>query len=190
MRLTADDYRAALQALLPTGLVWPRDPDATWTALLAALADELARCHDAAERLVDDADPRTVDALLPDWETLCGLVPSPDAPAAARREAVLLVLALRGGQTPQYFIDLAAAAGFTVTVEEFDPFMAGSTAGSLLYGDAWQFAWRVTTLEAQVTAFTAGARAGEALTTLNLGDLPALIARRQPAHTHVLYAVA
>ena len=48
MRATSDDYLRVLQALLPPGAAWPRDPDATLTKVLAAWADDLAQRLPAA----------------------------------------------------------------------------------------------------------------------------------------------
>ena len=50
--MTAPDYLASLQALLPQGFAWPRQADAALTRLLLAWADEFARVDIRAADLV------------------------------------------------------------------------------------------------------------------------------------------
>jgi uncharacterized protein YmfQ (DUF2313 family) len=73
MGLTADDYRALCQNLLPSGPAWSREPDAFTTRLLDAWAQELARIDARVDALIEEADPRTTTELLPDWERNYGL---------------------------------------------------------------------------------------------------------------------
>ena len=55
---------------------------------------------------------------------------------------------MRGGQSRQYYIDVAWAVGFTITITEFEPFRVGSgRAGDYLAGEEWLFYWRVTSWE-------------------------------------------
>mgnify|MGYP000979212013 FL=1 len=69
----APDYLAMLQALLPRGAAWVREPDAVLTRLLAASAEELARLDSMAWRLLDETNPQTAIDSLEDWERLLGL---------------------------------------------------------------------------------------------------------------------
>jgi|GEM_PF-2742733 len=73
MGLTADDYLALCQNLLPSGPAWPRESDAFVTRLLDAWAQELARIDARVDALIEEADPRTTSELLDDWEREYGL---------------------------------------------------------------------------------------------------------------------
>lgn len=148
MGMNADAYLSQLQALLPQGPAWPRDADAVLTRLLAAIAQEFARIDARAGQLIDEADPRTTSELLADWERVAGL--SAYSPldgsllsAEQRRANLQARLAERGGQTPAYYIALAARLGFTVTITEFQEWDVGMDIEAPLYGADWNFAWQV-----------------------------------------------
>lgn len=189
--MTADDYLRQLQALLPPGSAWPRDAAATLTRSLRALAEELARIDSRAALLVFEADPReTVECLL-DWERVAGL---PDIYSGntdtvqARRAAIHSRVAGRGGQTPGYFIALAAALGYEVTVSEFGVFRAGSRAGDSLGDEASVYVWRVNAPTTTVRSFRVGRSvAGERLRSWGNELLERAIQRVSPAHTILLF---
>ena len=195
MALTAADYLAQLQALLPQGFAWPRQADAALTKLLLAWADEMARIDGRAADLVEEADPRTTAELLADWERVAGL-PDPCVAAlginqttAQRRAALVAKLTTIGGQSAAYYIALAASLGYTITVTEFSPFQAGSAAGDALTNDGWQFVWQVNAPEASIVEFAAGrSSAGEPLRSWGNELLECVINRLKPAHTYVLFA--
>ena len=193
MARSASQYRQLLQALLPSGPIWPRDADATLTRVLGVLAKELARLDGRLEDLRDEADPRTAWEMLSDWEEFCGLPGECFDSAetmAARRAAVLAHLTFEGSQSPPFYISLAAEFGFEIEIEEFRPFRVGSTAGEPAYGEDWAHTWRVWVGEAApVTYFRAGlSGAGERLATWGDDDLECLIESLKPAHTVVLFA--
>lgn len=195
MALTAADYLAQLQALLPQGFAWPRQADAALTKLLLAWADEMARIDGRAADLVEEADPRTTAELLADWERVAGL-PDPCVAAlgisqttAQRRAALVAKLTTIGGQSAAYYIALAASLGYTITVTEFNPFQAGSDAGDALTNDGWRFVWQVNAPAANIVEFAAGrSSAGEPLRSWDNELLECVINRLRPAHTHVLFA--
>lgn len=176
--MTAADYLSLLQALLPPGKAWTRDPDAVLTALLVALAAELARVDARVDALQNETDPRTVGELLEEWETVFGL---PDTctgqlPTLAQRRMALhgRVTAV-GGASPAYFIAVAAAVGYTVTIDE--------------QVDADPYKWRVNAPATTVTEFRAGSgRAGEPLRSWGNQLLECAIIRLCPAHTQVIFA--
>lgn len=71
--LTAEIYSRVQQHLLPPGITWKRDGDGELTKVLLATGDELARVSQRGVDLIDEADPRTTDELLTDFETALGL---------------------------------------------------------------------------------------------------------------------
>lgn len=193
--MTAGQYRECLQALLPGGGAWTREQSAQLTALLDAWAAEFARLDARAEALLEETDPRTALELLPDWERVTGLPDECTGELAdgipARRLAAAAKLVKRGGQRPDYFIELAAAIGFDVSIIEFGSFDAGADVGTDLNGDAWRHAWRVSLdglSELAFTEFVAGSLAGEPLLAWGAADLECIIGRAAPAHSVVLFA--
>ncbi len=195
MRASAAEYLAHLQALLPPGAAWTREPDAVLTRILDAQAAGLARAHNRGLALLEEADPRTTVELLAEWERMCGLPDACSAGTAAtlqeRRAAVLARLTARGGQSKRYFVGLASAFGYAATVQEFRPFRAGrARAGHALTNtDAWRHAWRVHVGSASMRPFRAGASAaGEPLRRWGDAGMECVIRRRAPAHTLVTFA--
>lgn len=194
--MTADDYLSQLQALLPSGPAWPREPDATLTRLLNAWADELARVDGRAAQLIDEADPRTTLELLPDWERVAGLPDSCSAGIATtlseRRAALVDRLTASGGASKAYFLIIAERLGYQVAIERFSPFICGiSRCGDPLNGaPSVRHYWRVRVIGPRLTLFRAGAsQIGARLGKLTRAtDLECLLARLAPAHTTVIVA--
>ena len=157
------------------------------------MAGEMARAHNRALDLFEEADPRTTDELLEDWERVAAL-PDPCLDAADTQQERRFLLEQKivssGGQSPQFFIDVAAALGFTVTITEFKPFQAGrSTASEPLQGEAWWFAWNVNGPAVTVREFRTGvSAAGEPLRDWGNELLECVIARLAPAHTATQFA--
>lgn len=144
--MTAEQYRDQLLALQPPGAALPTDPASTWAMLLLALAEGFARVEARAERLLDEADPRTTYELLPDWERNVGLPDScvPGEQTVEQRRAALIArLALGGNLSRQYLLAAAARLGYTITITEFLPHSVDSDADEPLYGEDWAFAFRV-----------------------------------------------
>ncbi|MEJ1411083.1 MAG: putative phage tail protein [Candidatus Sedimenticola sp. (ex Thyasira tokunagai)] len=191
MGMTAEHYLTQLQALLPQGLAWSREPDTNMSRLLAAMAEELARVDGRIDDLFKEADPRTAYELLSDWERVAGL---PDScttavDTTAERRAVLHAkLTNIGGQSRQFFIDLAASLGYAITISEYQPFVAGSHAGDVVSSDTWHHAWQINAPETTITQLTAGGGAGEPLRDWGNEILECAIRRLAPAHTTPLFA--
>jgi uncharacterized protein YmfQ (DUF2313 family) len=188
------DYLQALQALQLTGIAWPTEPDAVLTRLLAAIADGLARLDERARQLLEEADPRTTWELFEAWEADAGL---PDACAGAeqtlpaRRAALLARLTGRGGATPAYLIGLAAQLGYSITIEEPQPFRCNGSECNvdLLNGPDWANTFIVHAPAVTEFPFRCNeSGCGEPL--LDFGDdlLECAIGRAKPAHTHAIFA--
>lgn len=192
MGMTALEYRHQLQALLPSGPAWPRDADADLTRTLDALAEELVRIDVRANTLIDEADPRTTSELLSDWERIAALpaayVTAPQS-EADRRQALHAKLTLLGGQMPDFFIELAAGLGITITIMEFRPARVGkSTIGAACYSGARvRFYWQINHPDILETPAKIGSRIGA---RINYWQGPAqvfYIDRFAPAHSKVLF---
>lgn len=192
--LRADEFFSALQSLLPQGPAWPRETGTIQGEVLGAVADRAAAQHARIRTLAEaEAFPAAALEMLADWERAYGL---PDGcggegdSLAQRRGALLARIAERGGQSRAYFIAVAAALGYDVTIEEIRPFRAGiSRAGDPAYGADWIFTWRMMAPETTVTEFRAGiSTAGEPLRAWGNERLECVIRRIAPAHTTVLFS--
>jgi uncharacterized protein YmfQ (DUF2313 family) len=176
-RVTAQDYRDQLHALLPKGAAWPRRLTTVWSGLLSGLAEELARVDGRGLDLIEEALPDTTLEMLSDWERVMGLpdecLPRDDS-VESRRAAVLAKLIAQGGQSRAYFIGLAASLGYPgAWIEEFVPFTAGSQCNDPLNSDPWCFVWWLHVPQRGPDS-DGRDRA-----------LECLINRYRPAHTHV-----
>lgn len=180
--MTPDAYARQLKQLLPPGLLWQLEEGSWLSRLLAAIAEELARVDARGDDLVEEWDPATADETIADWERVLGL-PEFGAELAAtladRQVAAAAKYAARGGQTPAYFVELAARAGFVAS-----------------YDKVSAYTWRLTVPLAQATvayttetqAFRAGAaRAGDRVASVTVPELEVFIRRASPAHTSVWF---
>lgn len=143
MDLTAEQITQALVRLLPRGAAWRTGEGRNTYRVLQADADELLRVYGRAEDLRAEAHPATVDELLPEWETEYGLSAG-DRSLTERRLALAAKLVARGGASRQYFIDVAAALGVEITIEELQPFYVGLHGCGDPIGEVdWKFTWVV-----------------------------------------------
>lgn len=191
---TAAEYREQLKSLLPPGKAFPRDPGTTLHDLLDGMSVELARVDGRASGLPQEANPASSAEMLSDWERVAGL---PDKCAGTleetlqgRRSALLAKLTSTGGQSTEYFIQIAASLGYTVTIEVFRPFRVGrSRAGDSLTNGPWAFTWLVRAPEVSATSFRVGQSAvGERLRTWGNDTLECKLNQLKPAHTIALFA--
>lgn len=194
MALADTDYLRQLQALLPPGPAWPKDDNALLTRLLSGLSEELARVDGRAWQIAEEADPRTVAELFADWERVAGL---PDACAVAfggtqtvaqRRAALVGRLAALGGQSPAYFIALAASIGYAITITEFRAHTVEDDVNYALYDSAWNFAWQVNAALNTINEITVDMTVEDPLAAWGNALLECVINRLKPAQTTVLYS--
>jgi len=171
---TQDDYMSALVALLPQGAAWPMVMDSVLHRLLRAWAAEFERLDQRAAQLLSETDPAATAEMLSDWERVVGL-PDPcvttTQTVAERRQALEGRLTSVGGQSRDFFIQLAARLGYTVTIDEFPSAAAATAAGT------------------KRTWFRAGSgAAGEPISSWGNEALECQFNRFKPAHTQVLFA--
>jgi len=206
VRRSGDDYAHAFLSLLPTGQAWPRDPDSTLVSTCNGLADYYGFVDGrAADLLERESDPRKTFELLPDWERAWGL-PDPCFPKATtigeRQRMLVLYMTWIGGQSRQYFQNLMEWLGYTVTIKEFAPFMAGiSQVGDTrphpnenfrwyIGPPEMRFYWSVEVGTATVTWFRAASGQAGVDPHVRLGipdDLQCLLNRWKPAHTDLVF---
>jgi uncharacterized protein YmfQ (DUF2313 family) len=192
MALTADDYAGLLGGLLPRGPAWQGEPSSYVARLLEGLAQEFARIDARADQLADEADPRLTSELLADWERAWSLPPpclaGLDQTVQQRREALVSAITSVGGQSPAYFIALAASAGYTITITEFRPHDCESDCETQIYEDAWAHAWQVNAPATTVTHLSCTDDCEQPLAWWGNEILECLLSRVKPAHTVILFS--
>lgn len=189
---SASDYVAAMFALGHRGRAWTTDPGTVREAVMTGLAQHYVRSGARAVNLITDASPATTIELLPEWELSLGL---PDVCAAQpqtlqqRQAAVLARFVGAGGQTAGYYIAVAAALGYAITITEFAPFRAGFSTAGTPCGDAYAYAWQVNAPTFTVGSFRAGvSTAGEPLRWWGNTALQCTLRALAPAHTALLFS--
>ena len=190
--LTPADFKQQLQNLLPPGPAWELEQSVIADGLLAAWAEEYARIQSDIERLVDEADPRTTLELLTDYERVFGL-PTPcmagvDQTLQQRRNTLVAQMVSLGGQSRAYFIALAAAAGYTITITEFRPQTVMSPVNVPIYGLEWAFIWQVNGSNA-ISPIYLNVKGGvnEPLAVWQSNLLACLFSALKPAHTQIIF---
>lgn len=191
--MNAAAYRHQLVSLLPRSAfgAFNVEAESKVSAVIGAIAMELARVDERAGDLINESDPRTISETLPEWEAMLGL-PDPCVPfeqsTAQRIQAVVAKYIARGGQSPAYFVAVAAALGFVITITEFHRFTANSRADESCWGSAWAFAWQVNAPEASVQYFDANSSADDPAAWWSNEILECVMRRLKPAHTTVVFA--
>lgn len=138
---TATDYLRALKQLMPRGRAWTTNPDSWLAQVLYGMSGELARLDNRAYDMTAEITPSIADELLEEYEEDFWIDPS-GLTDEERREVLHAKNILIGRQDKEYFIGLAEALGYSVTIDEFQPFWAGySTAGSPCGGQLNLFYW-------------------------------------------------
>ncbi|WMT13343.1 YmfQ family protein [Serratia fonticola] len=188
-----ESYSQALQSLIPFGLAWPRDPDAVQAAVIRALATSFQRSDSDAISLLKGGFPATATILLTEWEKSLGL---PDDCSigevdtiAKRQAAVVSKFISTGGQSKSYFIGIAKALGYTITIKEFRQARAGlSVCGDSLNGDDWPFVWLVEAEDTTVINAQAGiSYCGDPLRSWGNKQLECRMNALSPSHTIVKF---
>lgn len=189
---SATDFLWQFQRLLPRGRVWHRGWGWLQAEVLLTLMPAWVRLHGRLNDLIAEIFPCSTYELLPEWEATLGL---PDEcigeldTIAQRQAAVCTKFRARGGQSVDYFIALAAAAGYTITIEQFAPFRASiNSAGDPLYSEDWAYTWQINADATTIVYFTADhSVAGDPLAAWGNETLMCLIERYAPAHTTIIW---
>jgi uncharacterized protein YmfQ (DUF2313 family) len=206
VRRGQEEYSRAFSGLLPLGVAWPREIDSVLAQFVFGLAGVWGfvdgRAGDLLER---ESDPRQSIELLPDWERAWGL---PDPCYAEplgideRHRHLMLRMTMIGGQSQQFFIDIASFLGYEITISEFRPFMIGldwcgagtsplAPAENYGMGDAaMRFYWTVHVHAVRLVWFRVAAGQVGIDPHLRIAlatDLECVIRRWKPAHTEVIF---
>jgi uncharacterized protein YmfQ (DUF2313 family) len=122
---------------------------------------------------------------------------------ADRRVALMTRITMLGGQSRQFFIDLAASIGYSITITEYRPWMVGidrvgmtidpytgERPAARLGPPENRFYWTVHVGLARLTWFrvTAGETGVDPHLRIGLAtDLECLLRRYKPAHTEIIF---
>lgn len=192
MALRTQPYFNMLMALMPRGQLWDdlrEDPN--FIGLFESTAEEMAVLHAREDDLINEADPRTTYEMLGEWESNYGL-PDPcvdDVQTIDQRLASLYAkVTNKGGQSIPYFINLAKSLGYEVTITEFSRWTVADRVNKPLYGEDWQFAWRVNAPEETITYWTVRGRVDEPLASWGNKRLECTFHRLKPDHTTLIFS--
>ena len=205
VRRAGDDYVDLIVQLHPTGQAWPSwDPTSFYIIWINGVAQIWGDVDGRADDLlVREADPRLTSELLPDWERAFGL---PDDCLAEpltignRQQALVTRVTMQGGQSRQFFQNLAFQVGQQIEVIEHSPFTCGlSQCGdtSYLTDSGWprwelgdpimRFYWTIAPAKPRLTWFRCGSVSELGKDPfLQIGlytDTECLFNRLKPAHT-------
>lgn len=142
------------------------------------------------DELVNEMFANSSVELLPWWEHVFKIIPPPDVTIQQRQAAVLQAKRAKGGLSIPYFVSVAAALGFAITINELQPFMAGvGSAGDRIYIDDSIFIWQVNAPTVSMYSFRAGqSTAGERLGSPNDNLLlEKMINKLKPSHTLAIF---
>jgi uncharacterized protein YmfQ (DUF2313 family) len=130
---------------------------------------------------------------LADWERVLAL-PDPCLVGQAqtvgqRVQAVVSKLQGRAGQSKPFFIALAKAMGYDITITTFRPARAGiASAGDPLNGGEWNYTWRVNAPAVTTSHARAGiAGAGDPLSAWGNRALECRLRQLMPAESILLF---
>lgn len=192
MANTVVNYESAIKGLFPKGEAFSFRNNKSLTSIVKAMAIPFFRFDQRTQDLVREMSPLLTFELLPEWEAALGL-PSDcsateDVTIQERRYQVLSKLAIDGGQSRAFYINLIKSLGFNISIEEHKPFTAGSDAGDDLTNTSdWQFTWDVIVQETAAYYFVAGSSAGEPLRVFRNEIVQCFINQMKPAHTYVRF---
>lgn len=153
----------------------------------ARVLDDVQR---GAMRVLGAMQPETAGEMLADWERVLGLNGQGKS-HSQRLAAVLFKINATGGLSIPYFTQLAKSAGYTITIDEPQPFRAGvNRAGDRLAREDIMFVWTVNVQSSSqvVWRFRAGASAaGERLSHFSDSVIESIFQDLKPAHTAVRF---
>ncbi|HBV3344969.1 TPA: DUF2313 domain-containing protein [Klebsiella pneumoniae] len=157
------------------------------SAELSAEGNAFDATDESASNVLNAVAPFFSGNLLTDWERVLNVTPNADDGYQQRLDRVLFKLSETGGLSIPYFINMASRIGYTITIDELQPFRVGSSrCGNMLCIKDIIFTWRINVygLEVPLYHFRTGiSRVGERLVTLGDKLIETTFNELKPAHT-------
>ncbi len=178
------EYRRLLQSLLPRGKFWSRSENSVFTQLLNGMGESLSRVEGRAEDLIYEAYPTRIEESFEEWEEDFAI---PDegkeieSTNEGRRQVIHAKFIATGQQNSNYFIDIAAALGYTITTNGIAKSLVGlmTVGDSVITEEECRFYWYVNiNVPPEMTQF---------FTKANISQLVIDISKRAPAQSTVLF---
>lgn len=181
--------KSLLSLLLPPVAYDTQQP--ALSAELSAEGSAFDATDESANNALNAVAPFFADNLLTDWERVLDVTPNEDDGYQQRLDRVLIKLSEIGGSSISYFINMASRISYTITIDELQPFRAGSNrCGDTLYIEDVIYTWRVNVygLAVPLYYFRAGiSRVSERLMTLGDKVLETTFNDLKPAHTFCFF---
>lgn len=164
------------------------------TAELAADGAALDAAQAWADTIIAEADPRTTALLLADWERVYGLPEDCICQAgvvqsfAERRAALVAKAEMVGSQSAAFYIALAAALGYSITLSELTPFNTESNTEGHVTDESYLYIWQVNSALFNLRELTTEDGTEMATATWGTDLLECVINRYKPAHHFVIFS--
>ena len=155
------------------------------------------RLQQRAEHVLAVIEPVTSDAMLADWERICGIKTDLSRPYQERVKRVIAQLNAVGGLSIPYFMRIAESIGYQIQIKEFSPLQNDlHNPGDIAQfrndpRESLIFMWRVTVLNGDdnIVYFRAGESfAGEHLVEFGDPIIEEFFKDLKPAHTYCYFA--
>ena len=184
------DYRDALIALLPQGDAWPTDADSELGLLLTGLAEEFARIDRRAGDLLNESHPSQTFELFDEWEAEYALPDTCTSDPSFQERRFDLVQRYRqlGGQSRPFFIEMAAALGYTITITEYQERTFGMDHGTDYGGTDWNWVWQVNAAQTNYAERSMGDPFGEYYREWGNERLECALNRLLHAHRYLIFS--
>lgn len=182
---------AILRGLRPPGAAWEMRDGGVLAGNLAAAAESLALVDERAADLIAESRPSTALETLPEWEKEFGLPGKcslAEESVEMRRAAVVAVKGAHGDNSPADVVQVAAAMGYEVGVEEFTPLRAGFRAGDRAFPEEYAHVMKIQAPETAVFPLRAGFRAGDRVGYFGDERMECILTDRVDAHLLPIYA--
>ncbi|MCX8962127.1 DUF2313 domain-containing protein [Erwinia psidii] len=187
--MNGQDYGCLLGLMLPPRSYTPGQKQIN--AELRSEGNTLALAELKSDEILTGITPIFVTSLLTDWERVLGLTSDGSMTLLQRRQQVIAAINATGGLSRRYFIGLAQALGYDITIDEPEPFRAGKNrAGDRIWIPEIIFVWIVNISEGTVPVyrFRAGSSvASERLLSFGTNLIENLFKDLKPAHTQVIF---
>jgi len=138
------EFLSAILNLLPEGAAWAKFSGSNMYTALRALMRVYRRVSGRVTDYFSEAFVPTTNEMLPEWEATLGIVPNDNETIAERQANATAKFIEVGGQSVEYFENVANSFGYTVTIVENTNFRCGTNSSvDLIPAENYVFYWHV-----------------------------------------------